>query len=506
MSRQPVTPFVRASIFSAALIALIPKLVTTPSASADTTITVTSLADPAESGQCTLRDAILIANGGSSAPGDQCAASGSAAPYVIVFSTGLSGTIALDSELPAIESGAALTIDGPATSPGITIDGGGHNRLIEVNPHATLNLQYMTLAHGFSVSGGAISNLGSVSVTDSTFASNAATVAGGAISNDTIGSTLFVTNCTFSRNQADLRGGGIANESRNASATVTNSTFFDNRSVFGGGAIQQRSGTVSVKNSIFVHEPTSLNCAGAIEDGGYNLSDDHSCDFSAATSRNDVSASELDLDPAGLASNGGPTQTVALKANSIAVDAIPAASCTFPAGSPNPCPSTNAIGNQLVCDQRGQQRPDAEDGADGNCDIGAYEFQDSAVIDCDSAAANNPYLLVLPLVFEPEKITGVADKSGAFSISIGNVLENQPVARQGLVCRNAFTTNNDQTAWLRAGNAGRGNLLYSVGFTATDSQSGASCTGAVPVCVQDLRHRGQPCTGSPTFDATMCGK
>ena len=51
---------------------------------------------------------------------------------------------------------------------------------------------------------------------------------------------------------------------------------------------------------------------------------------------------------------------------------------------------------------------------------------------------------------------------------------------------------------------GAGGLLYSIGFTATDKSTGANCKGAAPVCVQDFAHRGQPCTGTATYNATQC--
>lgn len=74
--------------------------------------------------------------------------------------------------------------------------------------------------------------------------------------------------------------------------------------------------------------------------------------------------------------NGGPTETIALETSPImspAIDAIPFASCTYPSGSLNPCSTSTSL--QLTCDQRGEPRPDAEDGGSGNCDIGAFELQ-----------------------------------------------------------------------------------------------------------------------------------
>jgi hypothetical protein len=122
------------------------------------------------------------------------------------------------------------------------------------------------------------------------------------------------------------------------------------------------------------------NCVGTITNGGYNISDDASCGFGTSTGANGQTLGDNvnpNLDPAGLANNGGPTQTIALQAASAAVDAIPFASCTFPAGSLNPCTNPLAMtsSNQLTCDQRGELRPDPEDGANGACDIGAYELQ-----------------------------------------------------------------------------------------------------------------------------------
>jgi hypothetical protein len=62
----------------------------------------------------------------------------------------------------------------------------------------------------------------------------------------------------------------------------------------------------------------------------------------------------VELDPAGLVSNGGPTWTIALLSGSPAIDRIP--------------PGTNGCGTTITTDQRGVARPHG-----GGCDIGAYE-------------------------------------------------------------------------------------------------------------------------------------
>src|SRR5262249_53368513 len=94
-------------------------------------------------------------------------------------------------------------------------------------------------------------------------------------------------------------------------------------------------------------------------------SDDASCGFAKTGSAHNGDGVDPLLSSAGLADNGGPTQTIALQEGSPAIDAIPAADCTDQASPPNP----------ITTDQRGFLRPDA---GEQLCDIGAYEFQDFA--------------------------------------------------------------------------------------------------------------------------------
>jgi hypothetical protein len=120
----------------------------------------------------------------------------------------------------------------------------------------------------------------------------------------------------------------------------------------------------SFKSTILATSGSGGNCSGTITDAGYNISDDLSCGFSATGSHD---STDPKLDPAGLSNNGGPTETIALLDGSPAIDAIPLADCTDQASLPNP----------IITDQRLFPRPDA---GEANCDIGAYESQDSAII------------------------------------------------------------------------------------------------------------------------------
>jgi hypothetical protein len=240
--------------------------------------------------------------------------------------------------------------------------------------------------------GGAIASQGTLIVTNSTFSDNHADGAGGIFN----AGTATVTSSTFSNNSSGFNGANVGAAFSNgnpffsspARASITNSTFFGNSSlsIYGsvlngvgstlaitnssivGGGVNVANFGVATLNGTILAGPTS--CAPAappqfpgvipITDLGYNISSDDTCGFTAVGSLNNTDPM---LDPAGLGSNGGPTQTIALLSGSPAIDAIPLDSCL------------DQMGNPLNTDQRGFPRPDA---GEALCDIGAYEFQDFA--------------------------------------------------------------------------------------------------------------------------------
>ena len=343
-----------------------------------TPYTVNTLNDSNGASNCSLRDAINAANG-NPASGSTCATPGTGTD-TINFS--VNGTISLGSTLPTITD-ANLTITGPTTTPGITIDGGGNHRVMLVLSGAT-HIANLTIANGnIADFGGGIANGGTLTVTNSIFSGNSATqggVGGGIYNNSTLTvtnstfsgnsatqggagggifnlGTLTVTNSTFSGNTATQGslGGGIYNGN---TLTVTNSTFSGNSASVGGGSIFN-DGTATFKGTILAASTQGGNCRRTITDAGYNLSDDNSCGFSATGSANNVTT--LNLDPSGLHNNGGPTETIALKSGSAAIAQIPVADCTDQATPPN----------RLTTDQRGYVRPSPVHPA--TCDIGAYE-------------------------------------------------------------------------------------------------------------------------------------
>jgi hypothetical protein len=225
--------------------------------------------------------------------------------------------------------------------------------------------------------GGGIFGFGTASVRDTTVDSNHADTvgggfvesSGGVISGDTVsnntaglGAGLFVApflgnaqptqvkNSTVAGNTAISVGGGIAVSGTSVSltyATVTSNTAPIGGGVSASGGSYQATGSIISGNTA---TNTGADCAFASGPGtpfntsGYNLIGAECTTTPALTDLVGVNAML-----AGLANNGGSTQTVALLRNSLAIDA----------GGGPACPST---------DQRGVKRPQGI-----ACDIGAFE-------------------------------------------------------------------------------------------------------------------------------------
>ena len=131
---------------------------------------------------CSLSDAITAANTDTATGG--CLAGNGA--DTITLSVGLT----LGAELPNISS--EITIEGA----GYTISGNNRYRIFDVESGGNLRIRRLSLSNGKSGSqGGAIYNLGSVTITNSTFNGNGNSgFHGGAIYNT---GTLTITNSTF---------------------------------------------------------------------------------------------------------------------------------------------------------------------------------------------------------------------------------------------------------------------------------------------------------------------
>lgn len=197
-------------------------------------------------------------------------------------------------------------------------------------------------------------------ISSSTFNNNSATNSGGGLY---IGApagdiTLTLTNSTVSGNSAPA-GASIYQEFGTAAdSTLTNVTITLNN---GGGLEIEAGSSMTVTNSIVANQQGGgADCVSALTSNGYNLESAATCGF---TDPNDLQNTNALL--AGLASNGGSTQTHALLAGSPAIDFANAAVCAA-------APVNNV-------DQRGSARgidrvtDPAEPG--GDCDIGAFELQ-----------------------------------------------------------------------------------------------------------------------------------
>ena len=252
---------------------------------AQTTITVNSNSDTSSMSNCVLRDAITASNSITTTGG--CTVGMDGPPFSIVFDPSLVGdTITLGSTLPTITSPTILTITGPtSSSSGITIDGNNSVQIMQVNSGATLNLQFLTLAHGsVGGTGGAILNNGTLAIADCTLSNNQATGfgRGGAILN---AATLTITNSTFSTNHATgvytgppyyccpgqggaiFNGQGGASYNSSGTLTVTNTTFSGNEATggpaSGGGAIFDTGVTLTLTNATFSGNPDAIYNSGS---------------------------------------------------------------------------------------------------------------------------------------------------------------------------------------------------------------------------------------------------
>lgn len=278
-----------------------------------------------------------------------------------------------------VNSGASLTLFDTTLSKGSVLGDGG-----AVYSSGTLNLIRTTVSdnethcdfseHVFT-SGGGIYNQGVLTVTASTLAGNRGAgsscepggqSAGGGIANSgtlvvqrstfvnntqhiASSGTMGVSNSTFALNPAAIQRGNAPAApqlgtaiSNSGTATLNNITLAStvpSSSILNNGF----GATLTLQNSLIWAEGSSFGCSGTIVDGGGNVSwprHENAC----VGRRGDP-----ELGP--LQDNGGPTQTMALGLNSVAINAAVDADC-------------------LATDQRGISRPQGK-----HCDSGAFELE-----------------------------------------------------------------------------------------------------------------------------------
>jgi hypothetical protein len=198
---------------------------------------------------------------------------------------------------------------------------------------------------------------GPVTVNRSTIADNSATVTGGGSISDGGGflasnSEVKITNSTITNNKAiapNAAGGGIVVGGTGPPKLVLrSSTLVRNRAK---GTDSSRGGNLlgssfaSLLNTIVAGgvATSGSNCDGAVKSSGHDLEDANTCGFDSRGDRVNTDPKLLQLED-----NGGPTQTIALRRASPAID-------------------NAARTSSPKRDQRGFKRDDKPD-------IGAYEF------------------------------------------------------------------------------------------------------------------------------------
>ncbi len=322
-------------------------------------------------------------------------------PSIITFAPNVRGIIDLAGPLPAINNRQKpLTIQGPGARL-LTVNGSGSGSVFQVITRATISGLTITGGNaqggantGIAVGGGIYAAPGSALNVDAcTLTGNGAQLGGG-IGN--IGGDLTVTNSTISGNSASNGGGGlylrnVANGA-NGSASIVNSTISGNS----GSGIAQVSGASTVRSSTITdNAPAGVATSGGsinlgntvvsgnasdndvtrtggnVTSGGYNIVGSGNAATAFTPASNDIP--NVTGNRAGLGvlgNNGGPTNTHALFAGSLAVDA------GDPAFTAPPATDQRGTGFERVINNR--------------IDIGAYEKQDDTPIVNPVISPRNP--------------------------------------------------------------------------------------------------------------------
>jgi len=244
-------------------------------------------------------------------------------------------------------------VDSDADARGGAIDNSDGN--LRISDSAFIDNRVETSGSGAVANGGAIFADDSIKIERSLFAANSAQAfsptgaeAGGAIFHVT-SEPSSIANSTFFDNDTGGSGGAIAT---NAGALgVSHSSFLSNDAAEGGHLYEFSSGNLKVRSSILPEPISGTGCFAlgddTIKSQGHNVFGFESPECPAKAS--DKVAADVGYKAEGLADNGGPTDTIALKKSSKAVDRVPI----------NGCPTV---------DQRRADRP-----AGKKCDAGAFE-------------------------------------------------------------------------------------------------------------------------------------
>jgi len=280
----------------------------------------------------------------------------------------------------AIYTGARIVISGLTITGGNAFDGtltpfggGIYNR------NGYLTVKDCVITGNTAVAGGGIGNDGNLTVINSTISNNTANVGAGIRNYFNI---ITMVNTTISNNTARNFGGGFQIFGNSAVVNLTNCTVAYNRANgidTGGsaaGGIYNEGGTVNSRNTIIARNISTPLAPAPDFFGQINLLGNNIIgDTTRTIILGATTGNQLNADPqidGQLRANGGQTLSLALLANSPAIDR--GDNCVLKT-VPDGCAE-----NDLTVDQRKIQRPQDGDG-DGTAtvDIGAFEALRSEV-------------------------------------------------------------------------------------------------------------------------------
>ncbi len=203
--------------------------------------------------------------------------------------------------------------------------------------------------------GGGIDSSGTLSVTNSTFAHNATQIGG-------VGGTSIGLGAPGAGGSPGL-GGGISTSAGLASLDQV-TVAFNSSAASGGGLYATTGGVITEANSIVSDNTgvSDLNCASASSGVIANAGSDIVFGDNAASLCPGVDKDPL-LDST-LAFNGGPTETLAIRTQSPAIDLVASSSCSG-------------------ADQRGIPRPQPE-----GCSAGAYQYAPPLITSTAASASS----------------------------------------------------------------------------------------------------------------------
>ncbi|MEZ0300364.1 MAG: beta strand repeat-containing protein, partial [Candidatus Methylacidiphilales bacterium] len=227
-------------------------------------------------------------------------------------------------------TGTGTIVD--ANNAGTTVGGQFYGSVFYIVPAAAVNknvtLNRLTIIRGigsgqYRDGAGIYANSGTLRILNSTIAYNntagGAVALGGGILNE-MGGSLFIQNSTIANNSSGYLGGGIYNA---GILVVDSSTIAYNQSKWGGGIHSMA--VALIKNSIIAYNTAGtgpdVNSSPQVTDGGNNLIGIvNGSNFSTGPLRGSAAA-PVNPGIGTLGNYGGPTQTIPLLINSLAIDA-----------------------------------------------------------------------------------------------------------------------------------------------------------------------------------------